>query len=155
VDSCAGPLVRIRKRQGPSCLANKALHRVNKHRPPTLHHNHHHPAVPISQSSNLRPRNRYVTVVAYSTTMSYNGRMSMARTTSHNQRAPPVNEHDAFMTLVRQRIPWDQRDTNRSSRTTKSQAAFQTSVSSSPSRIYRNRTLRSSKRSSNGWLNCS
>lgn len=32
--------------------------------------------------------------------MSYNGRMSMARTTQHNQRAPPVNEHDAFMTLV-------------------------------------------------------
>ncbi|RMZ72449.1 kinetochore nuf2 [Pyrenophora seminiperda CCB06] len=31
--------------------------------------------------------------------MSYNGRMSMARTTQHNQRAPPANEHDAFMTL--------------------------------------------------------
>ncbi|KAL6161803.1 kinetochore-associated Ndc80 complex subunit nuf2 [Exserohilum turcicum] len=31
--------------------------------------------------------------------MSYNGRMSMARTTTHNQRAPPVNEHDAFITL--------------------------------------------------------
>ena len=34
--------------------------------------------------------------------MSYNPRMSMApRGTSQNQRAPAANEHDAFMTLVR------------------------------------------------------
>ncbi|KAF1829444.1 kinetochore protein nuf2 [Decorospora gaudefroyi] len=31
--------------------------------------------------------------------MSYNPRMSMARSTSHQQRAPVANEHDAFMTL--------------------------------------------------------
>ena len=37
----------------------------------------------------------------YTATMSYNPRMSMARTTSHTQRARPVEEPDAFMTLVR------------------------------------------------------
>ena len=37
--------------------------------------------------------------------MSYNPRMSMARTVSHNQRAPAANDHDAFITLVRVQLP--------------------------------------------------
>ncbi|CAN9145715.1 unnamed protein product [Alternaria alternata] len=66
--------------------------------------------------------------------MSYNGRMSMARTTQHNQRAPPVNEHDAFMTLPDHEIAGCISDIG---------IQF-------PSQIYRSRIPKSSRRSSNG-----
>ena len=59
------------------------------------------------QPKTIRLRSPRPNTIAQRPNMSYNGRMSMARTTQHNQRAPPANEHDAFMTLVCAQPPSD------------------------------------------------
>ena len=145
----------IGKRQGPSCLANAALHRVNKHHSPTLHH--HHPALPISktqQSTNKLPTfdcghlpRQHVLQRAHEHG-AHHYAQSACTPGERARRLHDLGRSTHLPTL-------EETNANRRSRTMKSPGVYQTSASSSPSQTYRSRTPRSSKKFSNGWPNCS
>jgi hypothetical protein len=143
---CAVTRYWIRKGGSRGRSFNKPLDPVNKHCPLP---EHHHPT--IANSENYTTETHiYPYSIAKQPNMAYNGRMSMARTTQHNQRAPPASEHDAFMTLVCAQLPLTLRITNGNSPIMKSQAASQISESSLASQTCRSRIPRLSRRCSNG-----